>query len=106
MAGRRRKVSNSAASTIDQTAVRAKKETSVLKPIHKDADEHGWPTFFLTDAVIYRMDGRTLGNPLLVDLEGPFIIRGHLEVDEEEHEPLRTSSALMLKRFSSLTFNC
>ncbi|KAH8887400.1 hypothetical protein GQ53DRAFT_827192 [Thozetella sp. PMI_491] len=88
MAGRRRRLSNSTVQTVDETTLRPKRESSVLKPVPAGKPEHDWPTFVLNDAVVYRMDGTTLGNPLLVDTEGPFVIRGQLEIDDKDQEPL------------------
>lgn len=60
------------------------------KATANDPDE--WPCFVLRDAVVYRKtaDGRLeIANVCNVDLDGPFIVRGRLEVDMEEHRDLR-----------------
>ena len=43
----------------------------------------------MTDATIYQKDGKTLGNPLLVHVEGPLVVRGLLGVDEDRLVPNR-----------------
>ncbi|OAA67030.1 hypothetical protein SPI_01606 [Niveomyces insectorum RCEF 264] len=58
-------------------------ETNVLKPVDSSVNNDEWPIFVLTDAVVYRPDGVTMANALLVDHEGPFIVRGKLEVEDE-----------------------
>ncbi len=61
----------------------------MLKPVSKETDDDEWPCFVLKDAVIYHKDGVRIANPLLVDMEGPFIVRGYLNIDEKDLEPLR-----------------
>ena len=61
----------------------------MLKPVSKDTDDDEWPCFVLKDAVIYHKDGVRVANPLLVDIEGPFMVRGLLNIDEDDLEPLR-----------------
>ncbi len=58
----------------------------MLKPASRDLDDDEWPCFVLKDAIIYHQDGVRIANPLLVDVHGPFVIRGHLAIDEEEYE--------------------
>ena len=90
MAGRRRRrQSDSTVATVDELALRLKKESAMLKPVSKDSDDDEWPCFVLKDAVIYHKDGVRIANPLLVDIEGPFIVRGLLTIDEDDLEPLR-----------------
>ncbi|KAI8633051.1 hypothetical protein F5Y19DRAFT_286446 [Xylariaceae sp. FL1651] len=87
MVGRKRRAtSNSTVATVDQVGVRHYKETSILKPVSNNIHTDEWPTFLLADATVYRRDG-TLVNQLHVDLEGPFIIRGKLEL-EKDHESI------------------
>ncbi len=57
-------------------------ESSLLKPRPQDVSANDWPTYVLSDATIYRQDGKTLANPLLLPLEGSVVIRGRLEYDE------------------------
>ncbi|KAK4189624.1 hypothetical protein QBC35DRAFT_379721 [Podospora australis] len=73
--------------------IRYIKDTTILKPASADVDSNEWPTYVLTDATVYRKDGRTIANPLLVHVEGPLVIRGHLEIDDPTLVPnlLRSS---------------
>jgi hypothetical protein len=87
MAGRRRRVSNSTVATFDDSHVPYVPELSILKGLAADnEDSDDWPIFRLSEAVILYSDGRRLANPLFVEGEGPFIIQGKLEVDEDQHE--------------------
>ncbi|KAJ4302267.1 hypothetical protein N0V88_002404 [Collariella sp. IMI 366227] len=86
MAGRprrRRASSSSAAAAADDSHIRWSKETSVLRPVsEEDIDDSDWPCYILTDATVYKKDGKTMANPLLVQFEGPLIVRGLLEVQD------------------------
>ncbi|OIW29944.1 hypothetical protein CONLIGDRAFT_714399 [Coniochaeta ligniaria NRRL 30616] len=86
MAGHRRNVSNSTVATVDSSRTRWRPETDFLKPLPEkmlsNSDE--WPCFVLTDATVYLKDGKRPANPLLPD--GPFVVRGRLEVDGKEKE--------------------
>ncbi|KAL2257035.1 hypothetical protein VTK26DRAFT_754 [Humicola hyalothermophila] len=90
MAGRprKRRSSNSTVATVDDSRIRWTKESAVLKPVPRDVPDGQWPCYVLADATVYMKDGKTLANPLLVGLEGPFIVRGLLEVDDEYLENL------------------
>ncbi|CAK7230902.1 hypothetical protein SBRCBS47491_007747 [Sporothrix bragantina] len=59
-------------------------ESAILKPKDPTAVEDDWPIFMLNDAVVYRPDGVTMANAILVAKEGPCIVRGRLEVDDKE----------------------
>ncbi|AEO56936.1 hypothetical protein MYCTH_2302469 [Thermothelomyces thermophilus ATCC 42464] len=90
MAGRprrRRASSTSTTAPLDHPQIRWTKESLVLKPAPQHVPDSEWPCYVLTDATIYRSDGKTLANPLLVHLEGPLIVRGLLEVDEDKLVP-------------------
>lgn len=57
---------------------------SILKPA---ASSNEFPTFVLEDAVIYRKDTNgklVVANVCNVNLEGPLVARGKLEVEDEE----------------------
>jgi hypothetical protein len=104
MAGRRRRAtSTSTVATVDQVAVRHYKEASVLKPVSANTHTDDWPCFLLSDAAVYRRDG-TLVNQLHVDLEGPFVIRGRLEIEKDNERyraPLpRTHPTCSLQLFA------
>ncbi|KAI0133156.1 hypothetical protein F4776DRAFT_655075 [Hypoxylon sp. NC0597] len=86
MVGRRRRVpSNSTVATVDEAAIRYYKEESILKPVSSRAHPDDWPCFLLTDATIYHKDG-TLANLLHVDLEGPLIVRGKVEIEKDQEK--------------------
>ncbi|KAI1215113.1 uncharacterized protein F4807DRAFT_405951 [Annulohypoxylon truncatum] len=84
MAGRRRRApSNSTVATVNEAAIQYYQEETVLKPVSSRAHPDDWPCFLLTDATIYHKDG-TLANLLHVDLEGPLIVRGKVEVEKDQ----------------------
>ncbi|KAI2470856.1 hypothetical protein F4781DRAFT_160032 [Annulohypoxylon bovei var. microspora] len=84
MAGRRRRApSNSTVATIDEAAIQYYQEETVLKPASSRAHPDDWPCFLLVDATIYHRNG-TLANLLHVDLEGPLIVRGRVEIEKDQ----------------------
>lgn len=88
---RRRRGSSASIDSTDDRRRRWTRELTILKPVSPGTPDDQWPSFaVLTDATIYQKDGKTLANPLHVDLEGPFIVRGKLEPveddDDEAHE--------------------
>ncbi|KAI0592845.1 hypothetical protein F4775DRAFT_580589 [Biscogniauxia sp. FL1348] len=84
MVGRRRRgVSISTVATVDEDAIRFYEENTILKPVSPRAHPDDWPCFLLVDATVYHRDG-TIANLLHVDLEGPFIIRGRVEVEKDQ----------------------
>ncbi|OTA67427.1 hypothetical protein K449DRAFT_390146 [Hypoxylon sp. EC38] len=86
MVGRRRRApSNSTVATVDEAAIQYYKEDSILKPASSRAHPDDWPCFLLTDATIYHKDG-TLANLLHVDLEGPLIVRGKVEIEKDQEK--------------------
>ncbi|KAI1765968.1 hypothetical protein GGR53DRAFT_243372 [Hypoxylon sp. FL1150] len=88
MVGRRRRApSTSTVATIDQAAIQFYKEDSVLKPASARLHSDDWPCFLLADATVYHPNG-TLANLLHVDLEGPFIMRGRLEIEKDQERYL------------------
>lgn len=89
MAGHRRNVSNSTVATVDGSRTIWQPEIDFLKPLpeHMLSDTDSWPCFVLTDATVYLKDGKRLANPLLPD--GPFVVRGKLEVDEKDRDQRR-----------------
>lgn len=66
------------------------KETSVLKPVSATTHPDDWPCFLLSDATVHARDGN-LFNQLEVDMFGPFIVRGKLEI-EKDNQRYRTSA--------------
>ncbi|KAK0664440.1 hypothetical protein QBC41DRAFT_233908 [Cercophora samala] len=69
------------------------KESAVLKPVEPGDEEGEWPCFVLSDATVYRKDGKTLANPLMVHSEGPFVIHGLLEIDEDTKQYVKSPGA-------------
>ncbi|CAK7267058.1 hypothetical protein SEPCBS57363_002407 [Sporothrix epigloea] len=59
-------------------------ESTILFPKDPTALEDDWPIFSLYDAIVYRPDGVTMANAILVSKEGPCIVRGRLEIDDKE----------------------
>ncbi|CAK7275276.1 hypothetical protein SEPCBS119000_006611 [Sporothrix epigloea] len=59
-------------------------ESTIIFPKDPRASEDDWPIFSLYDAIVYRPDGVTMANAILVSKEGPCIVRGRLEVDDKE----------------------
>ncbi|KAL1894764.1 hypothetical protein Sste5346_005739 [Sporothrix stenoceras] len=59
-------------------------ESTILKPKDPTIIEDEWPIFVLADAIVYRPDGVTMANAVLVAQEGPCIVRGRLEVEDKE----------------------
>ncbi|RYP24470.1 hypothetical protein DL765_000490 [Monosporascus sp. GIB2] len=99
MVGRPRKQrapSVSTVATVDDNVIRYLRESTVLKPAPASAHTDDWPCFLLADATVYHRNG-SLANLLHVDLEGPFIVRGRLEVEKDQegylaHRPGKTKS--------------
>ncbi len=60
------------------------KESAVLLPRPEDVPDDDWPGYVLNDATVYRKDGKTPANPLLLSLEGNLVVRGQLEVDDPD----------------------
>ncbi|KAI1074140.1 hypothetical protein F5B20DRAFT_564693 [Whalleya microplaca] len=84
MAGRRRRAaSTSTVATVDEATTVYYKESTVLKPVSSRIHPDDWPCFLLADAIVYHRDG-TLANLLHVDLEGPFIVRGRVEIEKDQ----------------------
>ena len=68
-------------------------ELAILKPKDPTAVEDDWPIFILNDAIVYRPDGVTMANAILVAKEGPCIVRGRVEVEDKEDFKYRRSIA-------------
>ncbi|PHH76954.1 hypothetical protein CDD80_1082 [Ophiocordyceps camponoti-rufipedis] len=82
MTGRKRRASTSSVDSVDESQIRWCKEASIVRTVAKDLAVDEWPVFELRDAVVLNRDGETLENALHVALRGPFMIRGHLIIDE------------------------
>jgi len=59
-------------------------EKAVLKYVPQEMDSDDWPIFLLEDATVFLKDGRTIGNLLHAELQGPFTVRGKLVVEKED----------------------
>jgi hypothetical protein len=97
--GRPRKASTSTVVTVDKVYFPWLKETSVLKSTTKDMDDEDCPIFLLHDAVIYEKDGRTLGNPLLLDKVGPMVVRGRIERRDDDDNDDELHPLLPYRKF-------
>ncbi|KAK7741027.1 hypothetical protein SLS53_005091 [Cytospora paraplurivora] len=92
--GRPRRYSNSTVASVDLAHISYLQETSVLKPTKITNSDH-WPCIVLKEAVVYRRskDGQLIiANVCNVDLEGPFVIRGQLDIELEQMHLLRNYS--------------
>lgn len=60
-------------------------ETRVLKPVRNAAvgNSDNWPIFKLKECVVYKSDRKTIVSLLEAELEGPFIVRGLLQIDKK-----------------------
>ncbi|KAI5924368.1 hypothetical protein F4810DRAFT_665203 [Camillea tinctor] len=86
MGGRRRRgASTSTVATVDDNAIVYYEENTILKPVSPRAHADDWPCFLLVDATVHHRDG-TIANLLHVDLEGPFVIRGRVEVEKDQEK--------------------
>lgn len=93
---RRRRDSDSTVASVDTGSIEYVDETQVLKKLRQSelSDSDSWPCFVLKDAVVYRKteDGQLeIANVCNVDLDGPLIVRGLLEIDPQEHKSYCTS---------------
>ncbi|KAI1425861.1 hypothetical protein F5Y12DRAFT_322797 [Xylaria sp. FL1777] len=70
-----------------QESARHYTETSVLKPVGASTHTDDWPCFLLSDATVHLRDG-TLVNQLEVDMHGPFVVRGRLELEKDNQRYL------------------
>ncbi|GAB0137139.1 hypothetical protein EsDP_00005419 [Epichloe bromicola] len=82
MAGRRRRASTSSVESESESDARWRQESSVVRSIPKDKPSDDWPIFELANAIVLGKDGQTIENALHVEKMGPFIVRGHLVIDE------------------------
>ncbi|KAI3400841.1 hypothetical protein diail_1530 [Diaporthe ilicicola] len=90
--GRPRRDSNSTVASVDLSHVKYIPELSFLKPAPSIND---YPTFVLDDAVVYRKsaDGQqVVANVCNVNLEGPLVVRGKVEIEDEHELQLRNVS--------------
>ncbi|VUC36844.1 unnamed protein product [Clonostachys rosea] len=84
MPRRSRKDSDSSVETVDFSRIRWREESTVLRALPPETDKDPWPCFELRDAVVLNKDGTALENALNVLLDGPFIVRGIMVIDEDD----------------------
>lgn len=84
MVGRRRRGTSSSVESVDIPQLRYRPEATVLHTLPPDTHEDEWPTFELKDAVVYNKDGVQMKNALDVLLEGPFVMRGRMILEDAE----------------------
>ncbi|KAI0122843.1 hypothetical protein BJ170DRAFT_114412 [Xylariales sp. AK1849] len=80
---RLRAASISTVDTIDEHSITYQKEDQVLRPAPPGSLSDDWPCFLLTNATVYNKHG-AMANLLLVDLEGPFMVRGLLTIEPDQ----------------------
>ncbi|KAI8952258.1 hypothetical protein F4801DRAFT_235185 [Xylaria longipes] len=105
---KRRAASASTAYPEYQESARHYKEASVLKPVSPSTHTDDWPCFLLSSATVHLQDG-SLANQLEVDLLGPYIIRGKLELEKDNERYLvdrrMKTEALWIQIESSRAFS-
>ncbi|RFU76708.1 hypothetical protein TARUN_5511 [Trichoderma arundinaceum] len=82
MSGRKRRASTSSVETVDGDKIRWLQESSVVRSQPKDVSRDNYPCFELRDATVYDRKGEALENALNVVVRGPYIVRGHLIIDD------------------------
>ncbi|KAL7797628.1 hypothetical protein V8C37DRAFT_370146 [Trichoderma ceciliae] len=82
MSGRKRRASTSSVETVDGDKIRWLQESSVVRSQPKDVSKDFYPCFELRDATVYDRKGEALENALNVVVRGPYIVRGHLIIDD------------------------
>lgn len=103
MSGRRRRASTSSVETIDGDKIRWLQESSVVRSQPKDVSKDDYPCFELRDATVYDRKGEALENALNVVVRGPYIVRGHLIIDDpsqKTHRELRPSTLSLPRSLS------
>ncbi|KAG5989251.1 hypothetical protein E4U43_004535 [Claviceps pusilla] len=103
MTGRSRRASTSSVESECESDIRWRQESSVLRTISKDQTPDDWPIFELANAIVLDKDGQRMENALLVGKRGPFIVRGHLIIDDPSQKShlimrVRTSTPLEIRR--------
>lgn len=68
-----------------------------MRTVSKDMAPNDWPIFELANAIVLDKHGQTMENALLVSKRGPFIVRGHLIIDDPSQNSHRMSSANALQ---------
>lgn len=91
MVERKRRASTSSVDSVDDSDIRWRQEASVVRSVPKDVLSDDWPIFELRDAIVLNSDGHTLENALHVGIRGPYIVRGHLIIDDPSQKSHRES---------------
>ncbi|KAG6084630.1 hypothetical protein E4U15_001543 [Claviceps sp. LM218 group G6] len=97
MYGRSRRASTSTVESECEADIRWRQESSVVRTVSKDMTPNDWPIFELANAIVLDKHGQTMENALLVSKRGPFIVRGHLIIDD----PSQNSHLIMRARPST-----
>ncbi|QUC18546.1 uncharacterized protein UV8b_02787 [Ustilaginoidea virens] len=97
MSASRRRASTSSVETVDDSETRWRQESSVIRSVNKELPSDDWPIFELQNAIVLDKDGKNIENALLTGVRGPFIIRGHLVIDD----PSQKSYLIMRVRSSA-----
>ncbi|KAG5969477.1 hypothetical protein E4U56_008304 [Claviceps arundinis] len=97
MYGRSRRASTSTVESECEADIRWRQESSVVRTVSKDMAPNDWPIFELANAIVLDKHGQTMENALLVSKRGPFIVRGHLIIDD----PSQNSHLIMRARPST-----
>ncbi|KAI0205110.1 hypothetical protein F4808DRAFT_410542 [Astrocystis sublimbata] len=89
MARRRKRTAKKASTAWPQYEETARhyKEASVLKPVSPSAHTDDWPCFLLSNATVHFPDGN-MANQLEVDVLGPYVVRGKLELEKDNERYL------------------
>jgi hypothetical protein len=82
--------------TVDNSQIRWRQETSVVRSVPKGTLSDDWPIFELQDAAVFDKDGQTMVNALHVGHQGPFIVRGNLIIDDPAQRTHRMTSPRLL----------
>ena len=85
MAGRRRRGSTSSLEATSKHSIHWCQQSSVLHKAEPGITDNDWPIFELKDAIILNKHGN-IANALEVLLNGPFLARGHMVIDDQEQK--------------------
>ncbi|KAG6022684.1 hypothetical protein E4U19_004827 [Claviceps sp. Clav32 group G5] len=108
MYGRSRRASTSTVESECEADIRWRQESSVVRTVSKDMTPNDWPIFELANAIVLDKHGQTMENALLVSKRGPFIVRGHLIIDDpsqKSHLIMRARPSTPLEIRSSVLYS-
>lgn len=92
---RMRAASTSTVATIDEQTITFLKEEQVIRPPLAGTATDDLPCFELTEAAVYDRHGR-MANLLHVDLEGPLLVRGLLNIEPDQSNCCKSAETLPL----------